>query len=108
MRRRWVLAVCILPPVCLAAPKPADWVPVRWPWADVRSLDLLQGSPVNCLLLREFPAELVSRAAERGLATLAVLKPGADTVADTRKALAAKVDGIVLDGNFPDAAVAGV
>src|SRR5947209_7314354 len=108
MWRRWVLALGILPAICAAAPKPADWVPVRWPWSDVRSLDLLQGSPINCLLLRDAPPELVSAAAERGVATLAFLKPGGDAAAAARKALAAKVNGIVLDGDFPDSAVAAV
>ena len=40
-----------------------------------------------------------------GLATLAVVKAGRDAIAEARKALAAKVDGIVLDGDFPEAAV---
>src|SRR5262245_61586180 len=49
----------LLPLVCAAVPKPADWVPVRWPWTDVPSLELLAGSPVNCLLLKDSPAEFV-------------------------------------------------
>src|SRR5436309_15718748 len=108
MWRFWVFALGILPAVCAAAPTPADWVPVRWPWSDVRSLELLQGSPLNCLLLRDLPAELITAARERQVATLAVIKPGGDAPAQTRAALAAKVDGIVLDGDFPDAAVSAV
>jgi hypothetical protein len=108
MWRRGVLAICILPAICGAAPKPAEWVPVRWPWSDVRSLDLLQGSPVNCLLLRDLPAGLIAAAKERQLVTMAVIKPGGDAPAEARAAVAAKVDGIVLEGEFPDAAVSSV
>jgi len=36
------------------------------------------------------------------------VKPGTDAVAQTRKALAAKVDGIVLDGEFADPVVSSV
>src|SRR4051812_42906380 len=108
MWRSWVLALSLSPILCAAAPKPADWVPVRWPWADALSLDLLQGSPVNCLLLRNLPADLIAAAAQRGLVTLAVLAPGTETVADARKAIAAKVNGIVLEGDFPESAVTAV
>jgi hypothetical protein len=97
-----------LPLVCVAAPKPADWVPARWPWADVKSLDLLADSPVNCLLLRDYPAEFVTAAAGRDLVTLAVLTPGPDVQASARAAITSKVNGIVLEGEFPEGVVAGV
>ena len=64
MLRRFAWMV-LLPLVCAAAPKPADWVPVRWPWADVKSLELLADSPVNCLLLKDYPAEFVAAAGSR-------------------------------------------
>jgi hypothetical protein len=105
MWKRWVLALGFLPAV-FGAPKAADWVPARWPYGDVRSLELLKDSPVNCLLLRTYPADLIAAAAERGIATLAVIQSGADVPAEAKKALAAKVNGIVLEGDFPPAAVA--
>lgn len=105
---RWVAAFCFLPAAYASVPKAADWVPVRWPWADTQSLELLSGSPINCLLLSQFPAGLVAAAGERGLVTLAVLKPGGDAVAQARLAFAAKVTGLVLDGDFPDAVAASV
>jgi hypothetical protein len=77
-------------------------VPARWPWQDARSLELLSGSPVNCLLLEKYSAELVAAANDRGLVTLAVLTPGADVAAEVKLALAAKVTGIVLEGDFPE------
>jgi len=97
-----------VPLLCASVPQPTDWVPVRWPWQDAKSLDLLAGSPVNCLLLKTWPAELVSAAGSQGLVTLAVLAPGGDAVAAARQALAAKVTGIVLEGDFPDGAAAHV
>jgi hypothetical protein len=71
-------------------------------------LELLAGSPVNCLLLNTWPAPLVDAAAERGIVTLAVIPPAPDPVAAAEAALAAKVTGILLEGDFPAGAVASV
>src|SRR3712207_6583628 len=95
MSKRWAVAL-VLAAVAQAAPKPADWVPARWPWGDAASLDLLKGTPVNALLVRDYSPEFVEAANARGLVTLAVVKPGEDA----RKAIAAKVSGIVLEGDF--------
>jgi hypothetical protein len=81
---------------------------MRWPWTDPPSLELLSGTPINCLLLKTYPADFVAAAAGRGMVTLAVLTPGGDVVAAARRALAAKVTGIVLEGDFPEDAAAGV
>src|SRR5215475_13054245 len=105
---RWLLVVGLVGLASASVPQPADWVPARWPWADAQSLDLLQGPPVNCLLVAQPTAELDAAAAARGIVTLAVLKPGSDPVAAARRALAAKVTGLVLDGDFPDAVEASV
>jgi hypothetical protein len=105
---RWSVVLCLLPLAYASAPQTADWVPARWPWADPQSLDLLAGSPVNCLLLRQYPTELIAAAAARGIVTLAVLQPGGDSAAEARKALAAHVTGLLLDGDFPDAVAASV
>jgi len=102
------LFLSLLPLLHAAIPQPADWVPARWTYSDPHSLDLLQNSPVNCLLLTTYPAALVSAAAARNLATLAVLTPGEDTVAAARRALAANVTGIVLEGDFAEGAAASV
>jgi len=92
----------------LAAPGPAGWVPVRWPWSDAASLELLATTPVNCLLLRDLTPEFAAAAAERGVSVLAIIPPTPDAVAATRKAVAAKAAGIVLEGDFPDAVVAAI
>src|SRR5437899_1239736 len=92
----------------LALAVSGDWVPARWNWIDPATLDLLQGTPVNCLLLkwRAGQAQEISafadRAAERRIATLAILEPKGDAVDAARQAMRAKLSGIVLEGDFPE------
>jgi hypothetical protein len=88
--------------------KPADWVPARWPWSDAASLDLIGGGPINCLLVRPVTAEFAEAAASRGLATLAIVVPADDVLATARRALAANVTGIALEGDFPEDTIAAV
>src|ERR1035437_1721489 len=104
---RWVAAMGFVPFLCAAAPPPSAWVPVRWPWVDTRSLELLTGTPVNCLLLQSPAPELVAAARARGVVALAVVTPGGEA-SEVDGALAAKVDGIVLEGEFPEGAAAGI
>lgn len=110
----WMRAVCWAAVLGWAplwgsgVPQPADWVPARWQWSDAESLELLDHSPINCLLLKNYTADLMAGVADRGLVTLAVVTPGGDAVAETRKALAAKITGIVLEGDFPADVAAGV
>jgi hypothetical protein len=87
-----------------AVPQPADWVPMRWPWSDPASLELLSGTPINCLLLKTVGPDFVQAAAARGVVTLAVIAPGGDVA----RAVAAKVTGIVIEGDLPEGAAAGV
>jgi len=88
--------------LAFAAVPPRDWVPMRWNWSDPKSLELLSGSPVNCLLLKSWTPELAEAAAARGAVTLAVITPGADAAAEAARAAASKLNGIVLEGDFPD------
>src|SRR5580692_7066769 len=95
----------------LAIAAPADWVPARWTWTDPATLDLLQGTPVNCLLLKwnSGQAQAIStfseRAAERRIATLAIIEPQNNPADSARQAIRAKMTGIVLEGDFTDSAV---
>ena len=88
-------------------PGPRDWVPARWTWTDPATLDLLTGTPVNCVLvewsedLQDQIAAFSSRAGEKGIASLAVIRPGADPAKAARDAVNAKLQGIVLEGDFP-------
>src|ERR1039457_5559741 len=89
---RWVAVVGFVPLLCAAAPPPPSaWVPVRWPWADARSLELLTGTPVNCLLLQSPAPELVAAAQARGVVALGVATPRGEA-GKVDGALAAKVD----------------
>lgn len=92
----------------MAAPAPHEWVPARWYWSAPASLDLLDGTPVNCLLVKSWDAALAARAAERGVALLAAVKPGEDAVAQARRAAADKLAGVVLEGDFPEGTAARV
>uniref|UniRef100_Q02CN2 Uncharacterized protein n=1 Tax=Solibacter usitatus (strain Ellin6076) TaxID=234267 RepID=Q02CN2_SOLUE len=94
----------LLPLLCGAATAPAGWVPVRWPWSDARSLELLAQTPVNCLLLTRYPPEFVAAAQARGIAALAVVT----SAREIEGALASKVDGVVLEGEFPEDVAAGI
>lgn len=69
----------------------ADWVPARWPSSDPLTLVLLDGSPVNCLLMKSPDRSFVEAAHARKLVVLS-----ADPAADW-------ADGFVLenDGRRP-------
>ena len=105
---RWMAVFSWVPLLCASVPQPSDWVPARWPWPDTKSLELLADSPINCLLLKTYNADLVAAAAKRGLVTLAVISPGEHAVAAARNALATKVNGIVMEGDFLDGEAAAV
>ena len=103
----WLVLLSAMPLLASFAP-PSAWVPARWNGADAKSIDLLPGTPVNCLLVTSYTPEFVSRAAARGIATLAVLKPGADPADPARKAMRVGLQGIVLEGDFPAGTAARV
>ena len=69
-----------LPLLHAAIPKPAAWVPARWPWADAQSLELLDGSPVNCLLLKSPAPEFLAAAKARGVVVLAMRDEGGSVI----------------------------
>src|SRR5258708_15946540 len=85
---------------------PADWVPARWHWLETKTLELVTGTPVNCLLVDWDPrqktqaAAFAGAAAEKGIATLAVIRPGGDPAEPARDAIRAKLPGVVLQGHF--------
>ena len=88
----------------------ADAVPVRWPSVDLKTLELLAETPVNLLLVDRAPASpaFAEQAAARGVAVLAVVRPGADPAASARSAVSSKLAGIVLEGEFPPSAAQAV
>ena len=87
-----LLAVAALP----------NWVPARWHSSDPRSLDLLAQTPINCLLLErgDWSAAFAKAAAEHGIATLGVVRPGPDALEQARKLTTLGMTGVVLEGDF--------
>ena len=98
----------------LALAAPENWTPARWKWAEPATLDLVRGTPVNCLLLEWTPATDARNAAfsaaanESGIAVLAVLRPGDDAARLARDVSLAKWNGVVLEGDFPEGTAARV
>jgi hypothetical protein len=124
----------------LCAGPPETWVPARWTggplevarraadealvdpaireaisnWYDPATLDLVSGTPVNCLLItltaggpaeveqqqHKLVGEYVRRAHERGLAVLGLVYPGAAAAAAAKAAAEAGLDGLLLEGEF--------
>ena len=84
------------------------WVPARWNWTDTKSLDLLAGTPVNCLLLKAVDAAFAQKAQERGIVVLALIAPGGDTAESARQPSARNYQGVVLEGDFPKGTAARV
>src|SRR5262245_58588849 len=100
--------------VMLALAAPVDWVPARWNWTDPGTLDLLKGTPVNCVRIQwdtrcaQKIAAFASRAAEQRVATLAILEAKDDPIEASRQAMRSRLNGIVLEGDFPDGTAAKV
>ncbi|HYM13926.1 MAG TPA: hypothetical protein VEU62_24525 [Bryobacterales bacterium] len=80
----------------------ADWVPARWIDRNPQSLDLLQQTPINCLLLErdQWSVALAERAASLGVVTLGVVRTGGDPLQAARDAVRNKLQGVVLEGDF--------
>ena len=125
---------------------PASWIPARWEggplevarraqagslppgpaareaienWYDPETLRLLDGSPINCLLVtwsaggaagieqrqRQLVRAYAAEAHKRGVAVLGLVYPGAGARQAPEEAETAGLDGLALDGDF--AAYAG-
>ena len=89
------------------ATAPSDLVPARWNSTNPKSLTLLAGTPINCILLswsdKEAPAlaAFATAAGAKGISPFAILTPGTDPVTPARAAVRAHFAGIVLEGDFP-------
>ena len=109
------VVICAALAACTAVGSvPAEWVPVRWASTDPKSLTLLTGTKVNCLLLEwdtKSAAPLstfAAAASNQSIAPIAVLRPGTDVIAQAKAALASKMKGLVLEGDFPEGTASGV
>jgi len=81
-----------------------DWVPARWPSGDPKSLDLLAGTPINCLWLErpQWSAAFAAEAAKRGIATLGVIRREGDPIDAARVLAKTGFTGGVAEGSFDD------
>lgn len=84
-------------------------------WYAPATLGLLEGTPINCLLVtfsigagaeaerpqHQLVKEYARVARERGIAVLGIVYSGADPEAVAAAAREAQLDGLVLDGEFP-------
>ena len=85
-------------------------------WYEAPTLDLLEGAPINCLLVtwsggvdaatEEQQHQLIRacarQARDRRIAILGVVYPGSDPDRFVGAALEAGLDGLVLEGDFPE------
>lgn len=87
---------------------PAEWVPARCAGSDPRDLARFAGTAVNYVLVRSYNTAFTREAAARGISVLAVVTPAADPVGAVRRAMSAKLAGVVLEGDFSSEVVAQV
>jgi len=89
----------------LAAASAANWIPMRWSSADPQTLDLLKGTPVNCLLLeeRDWSPAFLKAAAARNIATVASIPAGERAAELARRAAAFEFNAAALEGEYDPA-----
>src|SRR5579863_4848212 len=87
------------------AVSPSSWVPVRWTSSDPVTLDLLNQTPVNCLLLEraQWSKPFAAAASARKISVLGVVHPGPSALDQARQAAALALSAVVLEGDFPAA-----
>lgn len=68
-------------------------VPARWNSSDPKSLELLRGSPVNCILLEHpnWTPALLRAARQQHIETFGVIHPAAQSVEQAREAARLKL-----------------
>ena len=78
---------------------PGNWIPIRWWDPSPKSLDVLEGTPINCLVLPEsvLNDRLITEAHRRNLVVLAL----ASNVEEARRINLTSLDGVVLKEIFP-------
>jgi len=79
-----------------------DWVPAYWTSNDPKSLDLLKGSGVNCVLLPAvaITGEFLHSAAAGEIAVVAVVRPGLASFDEAARASKSGANALLLEGDF--------
>ncbi len=98
----------VLTVLLAAAAVAADWVPARWNSSDPKTLDLVSGTPVNCLLIEQglWSPGFSEQAASRGIVVLGVVRNPASPAETARQAARAKLTGIVVESGDASLAAA--
>jgi hypothetical protein len=89
----------------------AGLIPARWNSGDPRSLELLKGGAVNCILVesRNWNSALVQAGKRQQISIFGVIRMDQDAAELSRKALELKLNGVVLEGEDQELApVAGL
>lgn len=96
--------------IAAAAVFASEWQPARWRTHDPATLELLDGTPVNALLLEpsDWDRDFAAAALKRGVVLFAVLRPAVGpTEPLVRAAAALRFAGIVFEGDWDAAALDG-
>lgn len=80
----------------------AGCVPARWPSSDPVNIDLLTGTPVNCVLVErpQWSAAFSKAAQAAKLTVLGVVRDASDSKDCIARAKAAGIEALVLQGDF--------
>ncbi len=99
-----VIGIAVAAMIAASGAAVPDWIPARWHSHDPSTLDLLKGTPVNCLLieLEDQDAGFIRAATLRKTAILTVIRPGPDAEEHQRRSAQMAASGIVLDGDFDE------
>lgn len=97
----WTHALWLAIPMLAA---PSEWVPMRWHSDDPKSLSLLTGTPVNCLLLEtpEWTSDFIRAAKAQHIALIGL--PQSD--GDVKRAKATGFDAVLFEGKYDPSVVA--
>jgi hypothetical protein len=79
-----------------------DWVPAHWTSSDPKSLELLQGTGVNCVLApaESVTARFLQSAREHEIVAVGVVKPNPRAVEEASFAVKLGVNALALEGDF--------
>ena len=95
-----VFLLLVLPSLGLSGV--SDCVPMRWPSSDPKTIQILSGSPVSCLLLErgQWSRPFVEAAAQMHIRTLGVVRRPADLQDAIPAAAGFGIAALVLEGEF--------
>jgi hypothetical protein len=81
-----------------------DWVPAHWTSNDPKSLELLEGSRVNCVLVAagSVSESFLKTATRRDIVVVGLLRPNSEALTEASRAVKMGVHALALEGDFED------